>query len=65
MPGYVYNPFHSKRTGQVVTRMAMGKDVNLPQRPSNKTTVAKVQRLRQQELQPVAKTFFPVTALFR
>lgn len=57
MRGYVYNPFHSKRTGQVITRMAMGKDKNLPHCPSNNATVAKVQRLRQQELQPVAKTF--------
>ena len=65
MPGYVYNPFHLKRTGQVLTRITMRKDVNLPLSPSNKTKVTKVQHLRQQELQPIAKTFFRVTALFR
>ena len=65
MLGYVYNPFHLKRTGQVLTRITMRKDVNLPLSPSNRTKVTKVQRLRQQELQPIAKTFFRVTALFR
>ena len=48
----------------MITLMAMGKEDNLPQRPSNASTVAKVQRLRQQKLQPVAKTFFLGADLF-